>query len=125
MNSWKRSYPPRSAGGPSAVRTAFPLPRLPCRRLATTRSEPSNWRSSGLATVRGASWARRRIDSTWSDAIRIRVRLVEGDDPLWKGVGRAPVQDQWWRFRRWNLAGISHHMHPGALARHFADVLGQ
>ena len=54
-----------------------------------------------------------------------RVRLVEGNDPLWKGVGRAPVQDQWWRFGRWNLAGISHHLNPGALARHFADVLGQ
>ena len=49
------------------------------------------------------------------------VRLIEGDDSLREGLGGAPVQDQGWRLRWWNLTGVSHHMNPGALARHLAD----
>ena len=49
---------------------AFPLPREPCRRLATNRLVPSRPTSFGLRTVRGASSRKRSSDATWSEAIR-------------------------------------------------------
>ena len=96
--------------------------------MSTLGDDPVGTEQPDILGIRHGSWgqlgeAPNRLDLVGRNPNR--VRLVEGNGPLWQGVGRAPVQDQWWRFRRWNLAGISHHMNPGALARHFADVLAQ
>src|ERR671937_2520695 len=65
----------------------------------------------------------KRLDLVGGDAHG--ARLVEGDDVLGEGLGRAPVQDQRWWLRGWNLACLAHYVHASALADCLVEVLHQ